>query len=104
MCLYVLLSGNPCNCGTCVSVPGSYRCNCDQWTTGVHCEVDIDECKNQSLCSKQLRQGVCTNYNAVTDHRVTILCGKDTSVFAEMGSKVNLACVTGGRGKRFVLA
>ena len=29
---------------------------------------------------------------------MTILCGKDTSVFAEMGSKVILARVTGGRG------
>lgn len=58
---------NPCNCSTCVNVPGSYRCNCDQWTTGVHCEVDIDECLNQSLCSKQLGQGVCDNYNVVTD-------------------------------------
>ena len=28
---------------------------------------------------------------------VTIQSGKDTSVFAEMGSKVILACVTGSR-------
>ena len=80
-----LLSANPCNCGTCVNVPGSYRCNCDQWTTGVHCEIDIDECQNQSLCSKQLRQGVCTNYNAVTDYQCNDHLRKGYECFCRNG-------------------
>ena len=62
-----LLAANPCNCGTCDNLPGSYRCNCDQWTTGVHCENDVDECQNQSLCSKNIKQGICRNEIVTTN-------------------------------------
>ena len=87
-----LLSANPCNCGTCANVPGSYRCNCDQWTTGVHCEVDIDECQNHSLCNKRAGQAVCYNYNAVSEYSCDDPQRKGYSCF-----QGNLACVGGGR-------
>ena len=59
-CFLFVLSANPCNCGKCVNLPGSYRCNCDQLTTGEHCEIDINECDNKSVCSVEPRgQGHC---------------------------------------------
>ena len=41
---------NKCQHGSaCIDRVGGYKCECLPGFTGVHCEVDIDECEN-NLC------------------------------------------------------
>ena len=58
---YVLYSlGSTClNGGTCINTVGSYKCQCNQYTNGTRCELDIDECAlNSGMCQND---GHCRN-------------------------------------------
>ena len=70
--LLFVAPSNPCRCGTCVNTEGSFYCICDQWSTGKHCQNDIDECSNKTFCSVDISQGFCKNEDAST-----IPCGQE---------------------------
>ena len=70
--LLFVAPSNPCRCGKCVNTEGSFYCVCDQWSTGKHCQNDIDECSNKTFCSVDISQGFCKNKDAST-----IPCGQE---------------------------